>query len=103
MQNLYIVVYPYEMYTLSFLPEIYTYFAFLPSQSRHVEFNFPHKYGTGIASLLKHASKGCIDLITLLCTYDPEERLTAKQALRHPYFKDLRSDNYTTVQQCGLA
>ena len=31
-----------------------------------------------------------MDLISQLCTYDPDVRLTAKQALRHPYFRDLR-------------
>jgi renal tumor antigen len=25
-----------------------------------------------------------------MLTYDPEERINAKQALRHPYFKELR-------------
>lgn len=55
-----------------------------------MEFNFPLCHGSGIAPLLKHGSKPCIDLITRLCTYDPDTRLTAKQALRHPYFKDIR-------------
>ena len=60
------------------------------SQSRHMDFNFPYKYGLGISSLMKHASKGCADLVMQLCAYDPDERLSAKHALRHPYFKDLR-------------
>ncbi len=56
-----------------------------------MEFNFPRQYGKGIAGpYMKHASKQCCDLVTQLCAYDPDERLTAKQALRHPYFKDLR-------------
>lgn len=55
-----------------------------------MEFNFPHSIGSGIAPLMKHASSGCVDLITQLCTYDPDDRLNAKQALKHPYFKDLR-------------
>ncbi|CAI8057650.1 MAPK/MAK/MRK overlapping kinase [Geodia barretti] len=59
-------------------------------QSRHMEFNFPHSAGSGISPLMKHASSGCVDLVAQLCTYDPDERLGAKQALRHPYFKDLR-------------
>lgn len=60
------------------------------SQSRHMDFNFPYKYGAGIAPLLRHVSGGCVDLIAQMCTYDPDARLTAKQALRHSYFKDLR-------------
>ncbi len=55
-----------------------------------MEFNFPPKPGSGILALFKHGSRGCLDLITRLCTYDPDLRLTAKQALRHPYFRDLR-------------
>ena len=55
-----------------------------------MEFNFPSTGGSGIAPLLRHGSKGCVDLISQLCTYDPDTRLTAKQALRHPYFKDIR-------------
>ena len=30
------------------------------------------------------------DLIAKLLAYNPDERLSARQALRHPYFKDLR-------------
>ena len=62
-------------------------------QSRHMDFNFPYKPGGGITGLLKHtSSSGYIDLIGQLCIYDPDDRITAKQALRHPYFKDLRQD-----------
>jgi serine/threonine protein kinase len=46
--------------------------------------------GTGIATLIPHCSPACIDLIEKLLHYDPEERLSARQALKHPYFKDLR-------------
>lgn len=60
------------------------------SQSRSMDFHFPYKKGTGIASQLKRSSQLCVDLIARLCAYDPEERLSAKDALRHPYFKDLR-------------
>lgn len=30
------------------------------------------------------------DLIAKLLAYNPDERLSARQALRHPYFRDLR-------------
>lgn len=55
-----------------------------------MNFNFPTKKGSGIERLLPHASTESIDLIYKLCTYDPDERMTAKQALRHSYFKELR-------------
>lgn len=53
-------------------------------------FNEVKKSGTGLDQLLQHATKDCADLIKQLLTYDPEERINAKQALRHPYFKELR-------------
>ncbi|XP_006824841.1 MAPK/MAK/MRK overlapping kinase-like [Saccoglossus kowalevskii] len=62
----------------------------LRNKNRGMNFNFPQKSGSGIERLLPHASKECMDLIYQLCTYDPDERISAKQAIRHPYFKDLR-------------
>ncbi|XP_064622097.1 MAPK/MAK/MRK overlapping kinase-like isoform X2 [Lineus longissimus] len=62
----------------------------LRNKTRGMNFNFPPKKGSGIERLLPHASKEAIDLIYKLCTYDPDERLTSKQSVRHPYFKELR-------------
>ena len=41
-----------------------------------MNFNFPAKTGTGISKLLPHdhVSQECIELIELMCTYDPDER-----------------------------
>eukprot|EP01017_Pseudomicrothorax_dubius_P040013 TRINITY_DN6212_c0_g1_i2.p1 TRINITY_DN6212_c0_g1~~TRINITY_DN6212_c0_g1_i2.p1 ORF type:complete len:389 (-),score=81.23 TRINITY_DN6212_c0_g1_i2:59-1225(-) len=57
--------------------------------SKHMDFNFPQKEGKGIAKYIPHASQEAIDLIEKLLAYNPDDRLTAKQALKHPYFKDL--------------
>lgn len=62
-------------------------------KSRGMNFNFPSKKGSGIERMLQHASTDAIDLIYKMCTYDPDERMTAKQALRHPYFKELREND----------
>eukprot|EP01112_Ceratiomyxa_fruticulosa_P011724 TRINITY_DN3203_c0_g1_i2.p1 TRINITY_DN3203_c0_g1~~TRINITY_DN3203_c0_g1_i2.p1 ORF type:complete len:511 (-),score=85.64 TRINITY_DN3203_c0_g1_i2:3-1535(-) len=59
-------------------------------RSSHMNFNFPSKEGTGIERLLPNASPECIDLIKKLLAYNPDERLSARQALRYPYFRDLR-------------
>ncbi|XP_050407443.1 MAPK/MAK/MRK overlapping kinase [Patella vulgata] len=59
-------------------------------RSRGMNFNFPPKKGSGIERLLPHATEDSIALIYLMCTYDPDDRLTARQALKHPYFKELR-------------
>jgi len=54
-----------------------------------MEFNFPKKIGTGIKNLIPHANGVCVDLIELLLKYNPEERISAENALRHVYFRDL--------------
>ncbi|CAK71892.1 unnamed protein product (macronuclear) [Paramecium tetraurelia] len=56
----------------------------------HMEINFPSKVGTGLENLIPHAPKDVVDLIKQMLIYDPDERINAKQALRHPYFKELR-------------
>uniref|UniRef100_A0A0C3U6N5 Protein kinase domain-containing protein n=1 Tax=Guillardia theta (strain CCMP2712) TaxID=905079 RepID=A0A0C3U6N5_GUITC len=56
----------------------------------HMELNFPPKEGSGVMKLIPHALEDCIDLILKLLTYNPEDRLSARQALRHAFFKDLR-------------
>jgi renal tumor antigen len=55
-----------------------------------MQFNFPTKKGTGIADLIPHISKDAQDLILKLLIYNPDNRITATQALKHNYFKDLR-------------
>ena len=47
----------------------------------HIEFNFTEKPGSGIAKMVPHVPPDCIDLITRLLAYDPEDRLSARQAL----------------------
>ncbi|KAK9806161.1 hypothetical protein WJX72_003680 [[Myrmecia] bisecta] len=61
-------------------------------RSAHANFDFPPREGTGIAKLIPHFSPEGIDLIMKLLIYNPEERLSAKQALRHPYFRELREE-----------
>eukprot|EP00741_Cyanophora_paradoxa_P001772 tig00000073_g1718.t1 len=59
-------------------------------QSSHMDFNFPFKEGTGIAKLIPHASPECVELLQKLLAYNPDDRLSARQAIRHPYFRELR-------------
>ncbi|KAG7668705.1 hypothetical protein Ndes2526B_g03669 [Nannochloris sp. 'desiccata'] len=44
-----------------------------------------------LRELLREASLDAIDLIAQMCCWDPERRLTAEQALRHPYFTGVTS------------
>jgi serine/threonine protein kinase len=63
---------------------------FFFSRNSAVDFNFPARRGTGIARHLTHCSSDTIDLINQLCVYDPDHRISAAQALRHPYFDAIR-------------
>ncbi|GMH93546.1 hypothetical protein TrVE_jg11770 [Triparma verrucosa] len=56
----------------------------------HVNFDFPPQGGIGIAQLIPHASSECTDLLTKTLRYDYAERITAREAMRHPYFRDMR-------------
>merc|ERR1712166_1085703 len=58
-------------------------------RSSHIDFNFPEQKGLGIPSMIPHASPEAINLIQKLLAYDPEERISARQTLHHPYFQPL--------------
>lgn len=62
----------------------------LKARGSHMAFDFPQKQGTGLAKLLPNASPEAMDLLSKLLVYDENERIAAKEALRHPYFKKLR-------------
>nr|CCC92943.1 unnamed protein product [Trypanosoma congolense IL3000] len=55
-----------------------------------VNFELAEKKGTGLKVLLPDASSEAVDLLERLLRYDEKERLSAKEALRHPYFKSMR-------------
>jgi len=62
----------------------------LKRHGTHMDFDFPNKAGTGIAKLIPHASADALDLMMKMMMYNADDRITAKQALRHPYFKEIR-------------
>ena len=61
----------------------------LLSHSARTDIVYEKKTGLGIKRYLTHVSSECVDLISKMLIYDPEQRITARQALSHPYFKDL--------------
>ncbi|CAM6089758.1 unnamed protein product [Calypogeia fissa] len=69
-------------------------------RSQHADFKFPQQDGTGIARLIPHASPACVELLSKLLAYNPDDRLSARQALRHIYFKELREKD--KLQQAFL-
>ena len=56
------------------------------TKANSLKYNFPQKDGCGIRSLISTSSDSCIDLINLLLRYDPDDRYTSKEALRHSFF-----------------
>jgi len=59
-------------------------------KSRSLDFNFPYKRGSGLAKMIPFGSQDCRELILQLLVYDPDDRMSARQAVRHPFFKELR-------------
>ncbi len=56
----------------------------------HMDFNFPSQEGSGIVRLLPHGSPELVALLSLLLNYNPDDRLSARQALKHQYFAAFR-------------
>ncbi|KAJ3158109.1 hypothetical protein HDU86_003061 [Geranomyces michiganensis] len=59
------------------------------SKAASVKYNFPPKEGTGIRALIPHVQTECVDLINALLAYNPDERISSRDALRYAYFKDM--------------
>jgi renal tumor antigen len=56
----------------------------------HMEINFkPQKY-TGFGHMVPHVSPDAVDIINKMLIYDKDERWTASQLIKHPYFKELK-------------
>ncbi|XP_045631388.1 MAPK/MAK/MRK overlapping kinase isoform X1 [Ursus americanus] len=60
-------------------------------QSRAMSFDFPFKKGSGIPLLTASLSSQCLSLLHAMVAYDPDERISAHQALQHPYFQGQRA------------
>jgi renal tumor antigen len=65
-------------------------------KASHMKLEFQPTSGTGIDELIPHVSREAKELIGLMLAYRSDDRLTAKQAIRHPYFKDLREQEKPT-------
>lgn len=69
----------------------------------HISFKFPPEKGTGVLEHLKHASPDAQDLIQRMLKYDASERISAREAMVHPYFKDMRERDRVKSEQQALA
>lgn len=54
-----------------------------------MEFDFPEKKGSGLLTLMPQYPEA-MDIIQKLLVYNHNHRMSATQALKHPYFKELR-------------
>ena len=69
----------------------------------HIDFNFPHKEPQQMSKLIPHCSPECVDIIVKLLAYDPDDRLSARQAVKHSYFKEQRAAEAKEKQAQGQA
>jgi serine/threonine protein kinase len=51
--------------------------------------NLPHQPYNNLSTKLPALSKHGLDLLNQMLTYDPDKRITARQALSHRYFQEL--------------
>ncbi|NWW46699.1 MOK kinase, partial [Pedionomus torquatus] len=68
-------------------------------QSRIGSFDFPFKKGKGIPPLVHNLSSKGFSLLYAMIKYDPDERITAHQALQHSYFQELWQYSHRKVQE----
>uniref|UniRef100_A0A8C5PWW7 MOK protein kinase n=1 Tax=Leptobrachium leishanense TaxID=445787 RepID=A0A8C5PWW7_9ANUR len=61
------------------------------SRSRAMNFEFPSKKGTGLMKQLPSVSPECLSLLSAMVEYDPDQRISASEALQHAYFSESRA------------
>ncbi|XP_053553411.1 MAPK/MAK/MRK overlapping kinase isoform X2 [Bombina bombina] len=72
-------------------------------QSRAMSFDFPSKKGKGISRLIPSISPEGVSLMCAMLAYDPDDRLSAYQALQHVYFTEPRTlENKSLHRKIGI-
>lgn len=60
------------------------------SKLRDYKKTFPNWSPVGLASIVPQLDRDGLDLLEKMLIYDPNNRITAKEALTHPYFNDVQ-------------
>lgn len=63
-------------------------------RSQHADFKFPQQDGTGIARLIPHASAACVELLTKLLAYNPDDRYSTLSSPHSPVLQRGPSDEF---------
>lgn len=71
-------------------------------KASHMEFDFENCEGSGIEKLIPNAHPQAVDLIKKLLAYKSEDRLSAHNALKHPYFHDVKYESPIKLYQIPL-
>ncbi|KAG5265530.1 hypothetical protein AALO_G00243500 [Alosa alosa] len=58
--------------------------------SRAMRFDFPPRKGCGLSHLIPQCPSPTLSLLYQMLAYDPDERISARSALHHTFFKDQR-------------
>lgn len=65
-----------------------------------LNFEIPEYKGTGIQSLFRSDDILLIDLVSKCLLFNPADRITAKEALEHPYFNDISKEMRRACASC---
>jgi serine/threonine protein kinase len=55
---------------------------------------FPQFKGKGLNAYCSNLDENGLDLLSRMIVYDPYKRISAKQALNHPYFDDFDKSQF---------
>lgn len=65
-------------------------------KATHMDFDFKETQGCGFEKMIPHVSPQAIGLIRAMLTYTCEDRINPNQALKHPYFSDMKPEGRPT-------